>query len=273
MNRRRFLTVSAAAAASLYTGCLQHPGRSYSFILEPVPDAVEHVTVAVEPWHDVAGAPDEDVVVHGERWFDDGSYVDLSTGFYSVEVEQTGEREMERQVLAAQEVEETEEAVDVDSYSLEYDRKRVDVACHGAVEDRLPPAGDTPSQLVIRRPPEHTELLPEPLYPVVRRRDSDCRLEVETRDVEEPEYTHGFTEVAEDREGFLEHVEARYVIDLDAADLSDDEREVLEQAKDEGYTMQGEAPEPFRSLRNRLDLQSEHRLLMYEGDLYSYRVD
>ncbi len=257
----------------MYSGCLQHPGRSYSFTLEPVPDAVEHVTAAVEPWQDVDGAPDEEVVVYGERWFDDGSYVELSTGFYRVSVEQTGERRLERPVLVAQEVGETEEAVDVDSYSLEYDRNRADLACHAAVEDRLPPGGDTPSQLVIRRASDHTDLLPEPLHPVVRRRDSVCRLEIETRDVDESEYSHGFQEVAEDRERFLEHVESRYVVDLDAVDLPEEEREVLEQARDEGYSMQGEAPEPFRNLRDRLDLQMEHRLLRYEGDLYSYRVD
>lgn len=259
MRRREFVGV---AAALLATGCVQDESRTLS--LEPIDDVADYVTVEDDP-EAFEKALDDGHVSYGEPVAETDEYVGYEGAYYRATTEEVGTERVERQAVVAERIGDADDAVEIDRYG-EDDLQVVSSACRSALE-----SDDGTGYAAVRSDPEDTELLPEPEHPRVRLGNAVCGLSIDTREVEEQGYETTLEKVADDRQGFVEYINETYALDLDSANLSEAEREVLDTATEEGeYTETGESSEGFASVVSRLNLQADRRILLYDGEYYEW---
>ena len=121
--------------------------------------------------------------------------------------------------------------------------------------------------------PETSALLPTPEHPYVEVADETVRLWTERRDVEEAVYEATAEEVAATEATFRRYARERFVVDLDAASLTADQREIVESAIETGaYEDEGRLSAAMDDLLDVLyDHPSSSRFPLFEYEGRGYR--
>lgn len=124
---------------------------------------------------------------------------------------------------------------------------------HDTTELLAPPTGSNGTHTVVLQPdtPGRSELLPTPAYRNVTWQGDQYSIRVENRTVEQPVYTVSAHVVAKNRSAFSRYLTETTVRgELTGDQLSDDERTIVEQAIDDGYSEDEPYSEAFRSVLN-----------------------
>lgn len=272
-----------AGLAAATAGCFAGGGDS-GLRFEPVESFASHAaTQPTEFSAEQAALADAALesgahVTYGHQPFVDGSYVEIDGRFYRADVRTTGTERLTRWVLGADLVSEpAEDAVGIDAYPAA-DREPVVFACRLAMarERRTPDRNGHDARYVVvfrTRSAADTTLLPEPEPSLVAYADETFRLWTEERELEEDEFRTELALVAEDRVAFRRAVESDFVIDVDALDLSSEQRDIVETAATEGeYTESGSSSAAFDGVVERLRDAAPrgNSLIEFEGQYYTW---
>lgn len=255
MRRRQFLATGTALLGVAVAGCA-HPDVVLDFEAASDEDVADEVSVAPEP------ASEEHAVVTsaiengsttrtGRReLFDDTSTVRIEDRYY--EVEETRLSTDETTVYAVRidfdPPDTTPELGAIDYVDLPAtDRDRLE----SLVTDEDPPTGEGydlgASYGTADEVGEDSVFVPDQQYDIIVHEGDRYRIDVESRVTEEAKYRYEASEAADGVSAFADQVRERYLFTLSS--LSDAEREVVQEAIDDGYF---EDTDAFRSVVDRL---------------------
>lgn len=273
MQRRRFVATVGSGLCCSFAGCAgsgaDERGPKYALELIRISDggirgefALTAGDVSNEKWNVFSDALEGTARTYGHTPLDDGRFVEYGGRFYRVTVEETGRKTHERPILRAEVVDSDaakRNAVDWSTYSWD-DSTAVRRAGANAAERRTDgetgdgePDDDEDFYVLRNRDPELSELLPEPKHEYVEYGGDVIRLVVEQRRFAETEYTYTTAKVADSGTAFREFVREEIVTPwLDRSTLSGGQRDILEQARSNGYAESGDLSEGYRTLLERL---------------------
>lgn len=278
MNRRAYLqAIGGTVTAAWSAGCLFGMGGGNGLELERVDSLAGFAAIQSTEFTATQTALVEETLANGEaatyghRPFSDGEYLEFQGTFYRATVEQTGTKQMGRLILIADEREEAGETISVADVPA-HDREPVVLAIRFAlVHDRENGREDLPEGYVFRGE-EQSIWIPEPEHEVIEHGDRTFHLRVEKRELEEDEYTTTLEPVASSPDEFENRIEAEFVIDLDAHELSDEQRDIIETAIEGEYRESGSISPEFSTLITLLrDNEPRHEsVIKYEGEYYAW---
>jgi len=277
MRRRRLLVLGGVLAVISSTGCLRGSGSTLS--LEPV-DPVEHYAVSPDELDTRERTAVEEAVDGGNYTiygssprppFHRADYVEHEGVYYRVETEETEPRTMTRRVLRAERVNGTvegTEAVSPDTYDSE-DRETVVIAYRLSQAERA-----ERDFSVIRLAENRTDLLPEPKHSHVVFGENAYRLTVEERELNETGYNVTTESVARNESAFVRYLDSEEVAVVEGDELTEEQREVLETAVEEGtYTAPHGGSEARLALVEMFQREGEFEgVIKYEGEYYNWNV-
>jgi hypothetical protein len=255
MQRRQFLASGTALLSVAIAGC-GHPSVVLDLSEATSDDIADEVAMTTEPGSDeytvVSTAIENGSATRRGRYelFDRTDVVRVDDGFYEV-----SETRLESSEVTVYEV-----LIDVDPEDStpqhgeiayadlpEGDRRRLD----RITADDKSPKGDGYDFGVAYGTAEdvgnESVLVPDPQYDIITYDGGRYRVAVNSRTASEAEYRYEVTEVASGVEPFAERVREQYLFTL--TDLSEAEREVVEEAIDGGYFEEDDA---FRSVIERI---------------------
>lgn len=282
VKRREYLYTTGGTIAGVWTaGCLIG-GGGVGLEMERVEQPAEFAaiqsseftpaqTTLVQTTLDEGG-----YTTYGHRPFRDGDYLEFQGKYYQATVEQTGTKQIERQVLIAEVYNGTADAIsrtDLPTGKGQPAMLAVRLAVVRAGEDVQE---DLPEGYVFRTETAERSIWlpePEPEYSVIESHDQEFRLGVEQRVLAEDEFKTTLEHVASNTEEFEDIVNVEFVIDLDAQDLSDKQHEIIETAIEEGYSESGSISPEFEDLTDLLRAAPQRReLINYEDEYYSWNL-
>lgn len=282
MKRRDYLHNIGGTIAAVWTaGCL-FGGGGVGLEMERVERPAEFVAIQSSEFTPtqttlVQQTLDEgEYTTYGNRPFGDGDYLEFRGKYYQASVEQTGTKQIERQVLIAEVYNGTADAISLSDLPTGEGQPAVFALRMAVVREDEDEREDLPEGYVFRTETAEGSIWlpePEPEHTVIDFHDQTYQLRVVQRVLAEDEFKTTIERVASNTEEFEEIVDEKFVIDLDAQDLSDKQREIIETAIEEGYSESGSISSEFDDLSDRLRNASPRRnLIKYEGEYYSWNL-
>ena len=255
MRRRQFLASSTSLLSVAIAGC-GHPSVVLDMDEATADDIANEVSMAVDPESEeyslVSSAIENGSVTRTGRYelFDRTDTVRIDDSFYKVSETRLRSSEVTvYEVLIDFDPDDSTPELGAIEYGdlPEADRKRLDPI----VSEDSPPSQDGYDLGVEYGTAEEvgneSVFVPERQYDIVSHDGDRYRVAVNSRTAPEAEYRYEVTEVASGVEPFADRVRARYLFILTG--LSDAEREVVEEAIDDGYFEDDDA---FRSVTDRI---------------------
>lgn len=282
VKRRDWLhTIGGTIAAVWTAGCL-YGGGGVGLEMERVERPAEFVAIQsseLTPTQTtlVQQTLDEgEYTTYGHGPFRDGDYLEFRGKYYQATVEQTGTKQIERQVLVAEVYNGTADAISRTDLPNGAGQPAVLAHRMAVVRDREDEREDLPEGYVFRTETAEGSIWlpePEPEYAVIDFHDQTYQLRVVQRVLDEDEFKTTLERVASSTEEFEDIVDEEFVIDLDAEDLSDKQREIIETAIEDGYSESASISSEFDDLIDRLRAAPPRRdLIKYEGEYYSWNL-
>jgi hypothetical protein len=255
MQRRQFLASGTALLSVAIAGC-GHPSAVLDLNEATSDDIADEVAMTTEPGSDeytvVSTAVENGSATRRGRYelFDRTDVVRVDDGFYEV-----SETRLESSEVTVYEV-----LIDVDPEDStpqrgeiayadlpEIDRQHLDRI---TADDKSPDGDGYDFGVAYGAADEvgnESVFVPDPQYDIVTHDGDRYRIAVDSRTASEAEYRYEVTEVASGVEPFAERVREQYLFTL--TDLSEAEREVVEEAIDGAYFEENDA---FRSVIERI---------------------
>lgn len=295
MHRREFVAGTVTGIVAAGAGCATASG-AHRLSVDPFDSA--HVAYAVDEL-----APDQRAALETIR--EEGAevtlgrhpfgrpgekgYVELDDGFYRVRTERTGEEPQRRDILFARPDDSAEaaaEAVPAAEVYSEADHERIVEAVEPATHDEHNYAARYIFRSVGK---DESDLLYEPEYEFVEvevdetfDRTRVFRLQVIAGTVVEPVYTTTIEPVADAEIELARHLDDENLVHrIDDAQLTADQREVIETAVDDGTYTESQSlvgdDEPFDGLtlapRRDPETDRPYRILRYDDEYHTWSVD
>lgn len=280
MKRRVYLQTIGGTIAAVWTaGCLI--GGGVGLEMERVERPAEFAAIQSSEFTPtqttlVQKTLDEgEYTTYGHRPFRDGDYLEFQGTYYQATVEQTGTKQIERPVLIAEVYNGTADAISPADLPTGEGQPAVLALRLAGIRDREDDREDLPEGYVFRTETAEGSIWlpePDPEYAVVEFHDQPYQLRVEQRVLSEAEFETTFEHVASNTEEFEDVVKEKFVIDLDAEDLSAEQHEIIERAIEDGYSESGSTSAEFNELVDLLRDADPRRdsLIKYEGEYYSW---
>lgn len=282
VKRREYLhTIGGTIAAVWTAGCL-FGGGGVGLEMERVERPANFVAIQSSEFTPtqttlVQKTLDEgEYTTYGHRPFGDGDYLEFQGKYYQATVERTGTEQIERQVLIAEVYNGTADAISLSDLPTGEGQPAVLAVRLAVVREDEDEREDLPEGYVFRTETAEGSIWlpePEPEYAVIESHDQTYQLRVVQRVLDEDEFKTTMERVASNTEEFEEIVDEKFVIDLNAQDLSDKQREIIDTAIEDGYSESGSISTEFEDLIDLLrDAPPRRDLIKYEGEYYSWNL-